>query len=69
MSKELELLKELSEAASSLAQYASYAEIVGAIAHNRQPIREGCDKVFQINHKVREYIEEIEPEQLINNEK
>jgi hypothetical protein len=46
------ILTELSEAARELAQYASYAEIVGAIGHNRQPIRKWCDEVFRLSHQL-----------------
>jgi len=34
------------DAGLELAEYASYAEIVGAITHNRSAIRTGCDAVF-----------------------
>lgn len=37
----------LANAALELAEYASYAEIVGAIRHNRSAIRTWCDAVFQ----------------------
>jgi hypothetical protein len=47
-------LSELSEAARELAQYASYAEIIGAIGHNRQPIRKWCDEVFRLSHQLDE---------------
>lgn len=47
-------IEELTHLATELAQYASYAEIVGAISHNRQPIREFCDKIFDFNKKVEE---------------
>ena len=43
---ELELLREMREAARELASFASYSEIVGGIGHNRQSIRKWCDKVF-----------------------
>lgn len=46
------ILTELSEAARELAQYASYAEIIGAIGHNRQPIRKWCDEVFRLCGKL-----------------
>lgn len=59
MSRELELLQKLSEAAGDLAGYASYSEIVGAIGHNRQAIRTSCDEVFTINHEVKEYLESL----------
>lgn len=43
---------ELTHLATELAQYASYAEIIGAISHNRQPIRKFCDKIFAFNKKL-----------------
>jgi hypothetical protein len=46
------ILAELAEAASELAQFASYAEIVGAVLHNRQPIRKWCDEVFRLGHQL-----------------
>jgi hypothetical protein len=46
------ILTELSEAARELAQYASYAEIIGAIGHNRQPIRKWCDEIFRLCRKL-----------------
>ena len=58
MSEKLILLTELQEAASELAQYASYAEIVGGINVNKKQIRNWCDKVFALNHKINEIIEE-----------
>ncbi len=42
--------EEMAKAGLELAQYASYAEIVGAISHNRQAIRKWCDKVFEFHH-------------------
>jgi hypothetical protein len=58
MTKETELLQKLCSAADELAQYASYAEIVGGIHHNRSAIRNNCDIVFSINQEIREYFEE-----------
>jgi hypothetical protein len=49
---ELELLREMRHAALELAQYTSYSEIVGGIHHNRPPIREWCDKVFEIGREL-----------------
>ena len=46
------LLDEMRDAAVELASYASYAEIVGAISHNRSAIRKWCDKVYEINRKI-----------------
>lgn len=39
---------EMEEAAKELAEYASYAEIVGGVSHNRSAIRKWCDKVFEL---------------------
>lgn len=47
-------IEELTHLATELAEYTSYAEIVGAISHNRQPIREFCDKIFDFNRKIEE---------------
>lgn len=49
LNKERAWAVEISSYATELAQYASYAEIIGAISHNRQSIREYCDKVFAFN--------------------
>ena len=35
-------------AATELAQYASYAEIVGGVSVNRAPIRRYCDEIFAL---------------------
>lgn len=40
-------IEALAHAARELAEYASYAEIIGSIGHNRKPIREWCDKTFE----------------------
>lgn len=40
---------ELANAGLELASYASYAEIIGAIGHNRAAVRKWCDKVFRFN--------------------
>lgn len=37
---------ELAEAAKELAEYASYAEIVGGVSVNKPQIRRECDRVF-----------------------
>ncbi len=47
-----DLLDQMRCAATELADYASYAEIVGAIRHNRAAIRKWCDIVFEINRKI-----------------
>jgi hypothetical protein len=53
MKKEMRLaLEEMHDAAKELAQYASYAEIVGGISANRKQVRKWCDKVFEINRKI-----------------
>jgi hypothetical protein len=44
--KELEVIR---HAALELAQYASYAEIVGRVSLNREQIREWSDKIFKLN--------------------
>ena len=47
----IEILGRLHRAATELAMFASYAEIVGAVSHNREPIRNWCDEVFAIHHE------------------
>lgn len=47
-----ELLQKMHAAAIELAQYTSYAEIVGGISQNRKQIREWCDKVFAIHNEI-----------------
>lgn len=49
----IKLLEELYEAATQLVSYTSYAEIVGAISHNRSAIRKYCDEVQEINAKIK----------------
>jgi hypothetical protein len=49
--KALDLLGRMHAAATELAMYASYAEIVGAVVHNREPIRKWCDEVFKLHHE------------------
>lgn len=53
-------LDELRKAALELAQYASYAEIVGGIRENRVEIRKWCDEVFRLHDTIqkREYAAE-----------
>lgn len=41
----------MTSAAMELAAYASYAEMVGEIGHNRLQIRKWCDTVFEINRE------------------
>lgn len=50
--KKLRDLTKAFEDGYELAQYASYAEIVGGITSNRQPIREFCDKVYEHNRRL-----------------
>lgn len=55
-----ELLASLAHAGVELAMYASYAEIVGALSHNRTQVRGWCDEVFRLNHALRELEEATE---------
>lgn len=51
----LDLLKanaEITHLATELAGYASYAEIVGAVTHNRAAVRKYCDEIFDFNKRV-----------------
>ena len=45
-------IDEISSYATELAEYASYAEIIGAVSHNRPAIREYCDKIFAYNRTI-----------------
>src|SRR5690606_33021724 len=45
-------IDEISTYATELAEYASYAEIIGSVSHNRSAIREYCDKVFAYNRAI-----------------
>lgn len=49
--KALDLLDRMHQASTELAMFASYAEIVGAVTYNREPIRKWCDAVFAIHHE------------------
>lgn len=49
MSSDYQSASAMLDAALELAEYASYAEIVGGISVNRPQIREWCDKVFAAN--------------------
>jgi len=40
------VLWKIAKAGDELAQYASYAELVGGVSHNRTEIRKWCDEVF-----------------------
>lgn len=44
-----DIIREMAKAGLELAMYASYAEIVGQVGHNRTQIRDWCDKVFALN--------------------
>jgi len=48
----ISLLAEMRSAAVELAGYASYAEIVGAVSHNRAVVRKWCDEVFRLNRAI-----------------
>ena len=48
----ISLLAEMRSAAVELAGYASYAEIVGAVSHNRSAVRKWCDEVFRLNRAI-----------------
>jgi len=48
----ISLLAEMRSAAVELAGYASYAEIVGAVQHNRAAVRKWCDEVFRLNRAI-----------------
>lgn len=56
-----EVLSAIAEAAVELAQYASYANIVGAVGHNQMPIRKWSDEIFRLNHAYQEMLEAEEP--------
>jgi predicted RNase H-like nuclease (RuvC/YqgF family) len=49
------------ESAFELAEYASYAEIVGGVTHNRTAIRAGCDALFDLRDKLRRIEQEENP--------
>lgn len=49
---------EIVSIATELAEYASYAEIVGGVTVNRAAVRSFCDKVFDFNRKVNKEIEQ-----------
>ena len=51
-SRAVTLLERMADAGLELAQYASYAEIVGGVRRNRAQIREWCDKIYEL-HKER----------------
>ncbi|MCW1497042.1 hypothetical protein [Acinetobacter baumannii] len=49
---------EITNIATELAEYASYAEIVGGVTVNRSAVRNFCDKVFDFNRKVDQELEQ-----------
>lgn len=49
---------ELAKAASELAQYASYAEIVGGVSENRSAIRMWSDRVFELKHALEKSLDD-----------
>lgn len=51
--KLIELTPEILKAATELAEYASYSEIIGAIGHNKPQIRQWCDEVYKLNATLR----------------
>jgi hypothetical protein len=50
--QEIELLEKIANAGMELAQYASYAEIVGAIGYNREHIRKWCEEAFRLQREL-----------------
>jgi ABC-type polysaccharide/polyol phosphate transport system ATPase subunit len=50
--QEISTLEKIAAAGMELAQYASYSEIVGAISHNRQEIREWCDAMYKLHREL-----------------
>lgn len=49
---------EITNIATELAEYASYAEIVGGVTVNRSAVRSFCDKIFDFNRKVNQDLEQ-----------
>lgn len=49
LQRRVEELEVMRQAALELAQYASYAEIVGRVSLNKDQIREWSDKIFKLN--------------------
>ena len=49
---------EITNIATELAEYASYAEIVGGVTVNRSAVRSFCDKIFDLNRKVNQDLEQ-----------
>ncbi len=47
------LLESMINAAVELADYTSYAEIIGCVRHNRQEIRKMCDTVRIVNYRIK----------------
>jgi hypothetical protein len=48
------VLLQIKESAHQLAGFASYAEIVGALSHNREPVRRYCDEVVSLCYIINE---------------
>jgi hypothetical protein len=47
-----DLLVRMKDAAINLAEFASYAEIVGGVSVNRNAIRKWCDDVFDLKRQI-----------------
>jgi hypothetical protein len=47
-------IAEMASLSRELASFASYAEIVGAFHCNRTPVRNLCDQIFNLNHRLEE---------------
>jgi hypothetical protein len=54
LKKEIGETPALATAGVELAEYASYAEIVGGVSHNRGAIRKWCDTIFEINRRIQD---------------
>ena len=50
-------LKKMAEIGFELAEYASYAEIIGAVKTNKKQIRNSCDAVFSLRAAINEQLE------------
>lgn len=50
---ESEIIEKLLHEGYELAQYASYAEIVGGISVNRPPIRMHCDAIYELQRELK----------------
>lgn len=58
--KKLEHASAMSKAGMELAEYASYAEIVGMVHHNREQIRKWCDEIFRLFREERARLDAVE---------